>query len=139
MADEQQYLISTAKEDLGGILSTLNELKENFESLEGLAQEVKDDLSQASEQLNNVFTSIVKKIDELESAEAEEKEEFLNNEQKMLTKDDRPMPKPSDGETFEQFMTRCMYDTNARTIHPDDQMRFKACMLQTKNQDFRES
>jgi hypothetical protein len=137
MSEENQYQISTAKEDLGGILSNLNEFKEKLDSLEDLSQETKDSFSEASEALNNIFISIEKQMADLESAKAEEILE--TDEKKLLNKDDKQMPKPNDGETFEQFMTRCIYDTNARTMHPDDQARFKACMLEGQGIDFRES
>ena len=137
MAEENQYKISTAKEDLDGILSDLNEFKEKLDSLEDLPQETKDSFSQASEILNNIFISIENKISELESLKAEEILE--TDDKRFLNKDDKKMPKPNDGETFDQFMTRCMYDTNARTMHADDQNRFKACMLEGQPIDFRES
>lgn len=136
MSNEQQYQASEAKQDLGGILSQLNNLKQKLELLDGLTEDIKAQFSKASEDLNGVlnFIEFVK-----QESEAVEKEEFMQNDQKLLTKEDKTMPKPTEGETFEQFMTRCMYDTNARTIYAEDQTRFKACMLQSRGENFRDS
>lgn len=51
-----------------------------------------------------------------------EKNNFLSNE-------DKRYPTPSDGETGDGFMGRCISDANMKNRYPEQSDRFMACML----------
>jgi hypothetical protein len=137
MPEETKYEIQAAQEDLGNLVESFINLKENIANIDCITEDAKDSLQKASEELNKVLQSIAKQIEqqELDESEAEEPREGDTS----LTKDDKNMPDVKAGETFEAWMTRCMWDTNARSLYPEDQTRFQACMLKGKGEDFRDS
>lgn len=134
MSEETKYEIQAAQEDLGNLVQNFLNFKENIATIECISEESRDSLEKVSEELNKVLESVADQI-----ASQKEESEAKDDNDVLLTKDNRKMPDTKAGETFEAWMTRCMWDTNARTLYADDQARFKACMLQGRGADFRES
>ena len=56
----------------------------------------------------------------------EEQEEGENN---FLSNEDKRYPTPVDSESGNQFMTRCITDSNMNQRYPEQDDRFAACML----------
>ena len=135
MSEETKYEIQAAQEDLGNLVQSFLNIKENIATIDCISEESRDSLEKVSEELNKVLESIAEQINSQQVEESEAKDD----QDVLLTKEDRKMPDVKAGETFEAWMTRCMWDTNARTLYADDQERFKACMLKGKGEDFRES
>lgn len=138
---------NSQEEDMKAILSTITEIKEKLASIDSFPKDTQEDLSKASELIDNVIKKASESYDleNKKNKESSQKAELKDGEKQNVgspeEKTDSPfkvgMPSPQSGDTIDDFITRCMYDVNSRTLYADTQERFKACMLQGNGFQFR--
>lgn len=148
MKEQKDSSVQT-EEDIKLILSAFNEMKDKLTSISFLPEQALEKVCKAAEEIDSLIRESVSAYD-LENKEPEE------SSQKAELKDGDPvdgteegdipekkgdfevaMTSPRSGETIDDFMTRCMYDTNSRTLYSNEQDRFKACMLKGNGFNFR--
>lgn len=56
-------------------------------------------------------------------------EESQKQENNYLSNEDKRYPTPQEAETGDEFMGRCLSDTNMKNRYPEQSDRFMACML----------
>ena len=144
---QEKDSISKASEDIDLIFSTIKEIKEKLMSIDALPQEAQQKACEAADQINLLIKeSVSYDLENQPPEESSQKAELKDGETKEGTETEvkkkdgpfeLPMPSPRSGDTIDDFMTRCMYDTNSRTLYSNEQERFKACMLRGNGFDFR--